>query len=87
VNHGESGILDLLRKTNRRAGGTPKEGVPERKWLKTFLGVRLAVLRADSTWVHAIDRISVYQELLRERNVRLRLPMDVDCYGNHFHLD
>jgi len=87
VNHGESGIANLLRKTDRRAGGTPADGVPERKWLATFLAVRLAVLRADATWSSATDRIVVYQLLLRAGNLRLRLPIEVDCYGNHFRLD
>jgi chitosanase len=87
VNHGESGIVDLLRKTNRRARGTPADGVPEKNWLAAFLSVRLAVLRADATWSLATDRIVVYQRLLRAGNVRLRLPFEVDCYGNHFRLD
>jgi chitosanase len=84
VNHGESGILTLIRRTNSRAGGTPGDGVSEKKWLTKFLAVRLAVLKRDSTWVHAIDRIAVYQRILRSNNVRLRLPLEVDCYGNHF---
>jgi chitosanase len=87
VNHGEDGILGLLRRTERRCGGTPQTGVPEKRWLDTFLRVRLAVLRADSTWVHAVDRIAVYQRLLRDRNLQLRVPMEIDCYGNHFHID
>jgi chitosanase len=86
VNHGEDGINALLRKTNRRCHGTPKTGVPEKKWLAAFLRARLAVLQADSTWVHAVDRIAVYQTLLNQRNFRLRLPIEVDCYGNHFSL-
>jgi len=84
VNHGEDGVRLLLARTNRRAGGTPATGVPEKKWLAIFLEVRLAVLAADSTWVHAVDRIAVYQTLLRARNFRLRHPLTVDCYGNHF---
>lgn len=87
VNHGEDGIRKLLTKANRRAGGTPASGVSEKKWLDAFLKVRLAVLRADSTWVHAVDRIAVYRKLLAERNYRLRRPLEVDCYGNHFRLE
>jgi chitosanase len=87
VNHGESGILTLIRRTNSRAHGTHGDRVSERKWLATFLSVRLAVLRADSTWVHAIDRVAVYKKLLHDGNVRLRLPLEVDCYGNHFRLE
>ncbi len=87
VNHGESGIVKLVKKTNRRAGGHPINRAAEKKWLATFLRVRLAVLRADSTWVHAVDRIAVYQRLMNRRNFHLVLPMEVDCYGNHFRLE
>lgn len=87
VNHGESGIVKLVRKTNRRAGGPPANRAAEKKWLASFLRVRLAVLRADSTWMHAVDRIAVYQRLLRQKNFHLALPMEVDCYGNHFRLE
>lgn len=86
VNHGESGIRKLLARARHRAGGTPADGVPEAKWLAAFLRVRLAVLKADPTWMHAVDRIAVYQRLLNRRNYRLRRPIAVDCYGNHFDL-
>jgi hypothetical protein len=49
--------------------------------------VRLEVLKADSTWVHAVDRIAVYRRLLNQRNFRLHRPITVDCYGNHFVLN
>jgi chitosanase len=87
VNHGEDGIRKLVNRANRRCGGTPKDHVPERKWLAAFLAVRLSVLRADSTWALAVDRIAVYRTLLHAGNVRLRRPFDVDCYGNHFRLE
>ncbi|MGH8048760.1 MAG: chitosanase [Chthoniobacterales bacterium] len=85
VNHGESGILDLIRRTNFRAGGMPGD-VPEKKWLATFLTVRLAILKRDPTWARAVDRIAVYRKLLQKGNVRLRLPINVNCYGNSFTL-
>lgn len=87
VNHGESGIRKLIRRTNTRVRGTPASGVSERRWLAAFLATRLAVLKADATWARAVDRIAVYRQLLRQGNVRLRLPFEVDCYGNHFRLE
>jgi chitosanase len=87
VNHGESGIRKLIARTNRRCRGTPRSGVREKKWLAAFLQTRLRVLQADPTWMHAVDRIAVYQRLLDQRNYRLRLPFEVDCYGNHFRLE
>ncbi len=86
VNHGEDGINRLLRRTNRRAGGTPADGINEAAWLKVFLQTRFRVLRADPVWSLATDRIRVYERLLRDRNVHLRTPMDVDCYNNSFEL-
>ncbi len=87
VNHGENGIRILLARTARLAGGTPRHGATEKRWLDTFLRVRLAVLRADSTWVHAVDRIAVYRKLLTERKSVLRRPLEVECYGNHLRLE
>ncbi|MDD5351541.1 MAG: chitosanase [Chthoniobacteraceae bacterium] len=84
VNHGEDGIRSLIGKANRRCGGMPRDGVSESRWLDAFLRARLAVLKADPTWAQAVDRIAVYRKLLRERNFKLRLPIAVDCYGNHF---
>lgn len=86
VNHGEDGINRLLRRTNRRAGGTPADGINEVAWLKVFLQTRFRVLRADPVWNLATDRIRVYERLLRDRNVHLRTPMEIDCYNNHFEL-
>jgi chitosanase len=85
VNHGEDGVRQLVAKTNRLCGAGTRR-VSELKWLKTFLAVRMATLAADPTWVHAVDRITVYQTLLAQKNYTLRLPLSVDCYGNHFDL-
>lgn len=85
VNHGEDGVRQLVAKTNRRCGVGSRK-VSELKWLRTFLAVRMATLAADPTWVHAVDRITVYETLLAQRNYTLRLPLSVDCYGNHFDL-
>ncbi len=84
VNHGEDGINRLLRRTARRAGGTPASGINETAWLKVFLSTRMRTLRADPVWNLATDRIRVYQRLLRDGNVHLRPPMEINCYGNDF---
>lgn len=86
INHGESGILKLIRKTNRKAGGTPKQGVNEVKWLRTFLEVRFELLHRTPVWTLATDRIRVYQALLKSKNLRLRTPLKVSCYGNYFEI-
>lgn len=84
VNHGEDGINKLIRRTNRRAGGSPSQGVNEIAWLKIFLQTRMRTLQADPVWNLATDRIRVYQSLLRDGNIHLKTPMEIDCYNNHF---
>lgn len=58
----------------------------ELKWLKTFLSVRMPTTAAAPTWVDAVDRITMYETLVAQRNYTLRLPLSIDCYGNHFDL-
>ncbi len=87
INHGEDGINKLLRRTNRRAGGPPTDGVNEVAWLKVFLRTRFRVLNADPVWSLATDRIRVYERLLKAGNVHLRPPMQIHCYGNSFEID
>ncbi len=94
INLGEDGLQDLVRRTNRafgdtpRAGnGTPKGGVDERAWLGKFLALRLAdKLAGDRTERRSADRVRVYQRLLEQGNVRLELPIRLVCYGDHFTL-
>ncbi len=84
INHGEDGARDIIRKTNKAMGGTPKSGVSERLWLKKFLAVRFEVLKADPTWEESLDRVRVYQKLLADGNVQLTLPFRITCYGDPF---
>jgi chitosanase len=84
INFGEDGLEDLVLKTTRAIGASPKNGADEKMWLAKFLELRLAVLRADESWAEAVDRVYVYQRLLTEGNVRLELPIRVTCYGDHF---
>jgi len=87
INLGEDGLQDLVRRTNRAAGGTPKSGIPERTWIGQFLDLRLHDLTTgDRTERHAADRVRVYQRLLEDDNVRLELPIRFTCYGDHFTL-
>ncbi len=87
INLGEDGLQDLVRRTNRLLGGTPKSGIDERAWLAKFLDLRLAdKLAGDRTERHSADRVRVYQRLLAEDNVRLVLPIRLVCYGDRFTL-
>ncbi|MGH8045645.1 MAG: chitosanase [Chthoniobacterales bacterium] len=84
INFGQDGLEELVRKTTRALGGSPKNGADERRWLAKFLDLRMEVLRADPDWREAIDRVRVYQKLLADGNVRLALPIRVTCYGDKF---
>lgn len=85
LNLGEDGLQALVTRTNRAAGGSPKTGVAERAWLARFLELRLADLLAGEPYEReAADRVRVYQRLLAQDNVRLRLPIRLTCYGDRF---
>lgn len=87
INLGEDGLQDLVRRTDRALGGTPKTGIDERAWLARFLDLRLAdKLAGDRTERRSADRVRVYQRLLAEGNVRLTLPIRLVCYGDRFTL-
>ncbi len=85
INLGEDGLEDLSHRTNRALGGTPKSGIDERAWLAKFLDLRLAdKLSGDRTERRSADRVRVYQRLLAQDNVQLKLPIRVTCYGDRF---
>ena len=85
INLGEDGLEELVRRTNRIAGGAPKNGVGEPEWLSKFLSLRLRDLTTgDRTQRHAADRARVYQQLLAEGNVHLLRPIRFVCYGDSF---
>ncbi len=84
INHGESGAKSIINKTNSQMGGSPKSGVDEKQWLSKYLANRMIVLKADSTWAQATDRVKVYQTLLSNNNTSLKTPFPVKCYGDSF---
>lgn len=87
IQHGDGsdpdGLPALISRANTKAGGTPKSGVNERVWLAAFLSVR----RADLThahdpatrqeWARSVDRVSVFDDLLRVGNLALKGPFTV----------
>lgn len=87
IQHGDGsdpdGLPALIARTNAKAGGSPKSGVDERKWLATFLAVRKADLSHASDpatrkeWAGSVDRVGVYEDLLRAGNLSLKGPFEV----------
>jgi chitosanase len=88
IQHGESdvsdGLGDLIRRANAAAGGTPVQGVDERHWLAAFLHARRHALRhaqdpaTRREWAKSVDRVGVYEDLLRQGNLELNGPIHVD---------
>jgi chitosanase len=78
------GTPAMIRRTNKRAGGTPKRRqVSEKRWLKTFLKVRRATLRnpanrdTRAAWRESVSRVDVFSYLVRTGQWRLRAPVKV----------
>jgi chitosanase len=79
------GTPAMIRRTNKRAGGTPKRRkVSEKKWLKTFLKVRRATLRnatdpdTRDAWRESVGRVDAFSYLVRTGQWRLRAPVKLD---------
>ena len=81
INHGESGAIDMINQATSAVGTSD-----EKEWLKKFLEIRYDVLASDRTWAEAVDRVKVYQKLLKDGNVNLKTPMTVSVYGENFTL-
>ena len=79
LNHGEDGTLSIIKKSGSVDGN-------ERVWLQRFLENRLELLKKDKTWKESVDRITVYQQLLKS-NQMLFTPISFTCYGDHFKLE
>jgi chitosanase len=87
VMHGDGddpdGVPALLTAATKDAAGTPKTGVPEHVWLKSFLKVRRADVAhaydADTraTWAEAVGRVDAFSDLLAAGNDDLHGPIQV----------
>ena len=56
----------IFEAAEKAAGGTPATGVDEAKWLDAFLKARYDLLSSwDSTSRASVNRIKIYQELLK----------------------
>jgi chitosanase len=96
INHGFSGLQDLIRKANTAAGNSGQvapvvgyNGITESAWLQRFLEKRRDVLASDSTWIEAVDRVAAYEKQRRRGNWDLgtALRNDVrarDCWGTSY---
>jgi chitosanase len=87
VVHGDGGDPDgapaLAALANKKAGGTPKQGVDERKWLRAFLAARKADMlnpRDPATrkvWAEAADRCDAFTHLLDAGDLAFHGPLKI----------
>jgi hypothetical protein len=71
------GLPALIQRTNEKAGGSPADGVEEKRWLRRFLRVRRADLGhahdpdTREEWASAVDRVDAFLDILKDGNVNL----------------
>ena len=87
IQHGDGpdpdGVPAMLRRAAKRAGGTPRTGTPERRFLKAFLTVRSATLAhahdpsTREAWAASVGRVDAWRYLVRTGQWRLKSPVTV----------
>lgn len=94
IQHGEGDDLDslnsLIKRANKKAGGSPKDGVDEKKWLNKFLDVRYDDLMNPSDpdtrdeWRESVARVDVLRSVAKANNYNLNGPINVHSeeYGD-----
>lgn len=94
IQHGDGDDPDsfyaLIKRTNKKAGGSPKEGIDEKKWLNKFLDVRYDDLMNPANhdtrdeWRESVARVDVLRSIAKENNYNLNGPIHVRSneYGN-----
>jgi chitosanase len=77
------GVPAMLRRARRRAGGTPRTGVGEGRFLRAFIRVRRATLAhahapdTRAVWRESVPRAGAWMYLLRTGQWRLHSPLRV----------
>ncbi|MFT3655906.1 Chitosanase [Bacillus sp. B01(2024)] len=94
IQHGDGDDPDsfyaLIKRTNKKMGGSPKDGTDEKKWLNKFLDVRYDDLMNPSDedtqdeWIVSVARVDVFRDIVKEKNYNLNGPIHVQSseYGN-----
>ncbi|MED1018596.1 chitosanase [Bacillus atrophaeus] len=83
-------LNSLIKRTNKKAGGSPKNGVDEKKWLNKFLDVRYDDLMNPSDpdtrdeWRESVARVDVLRSIAKANNYNLNGPINVysEEYGD-----
>jgi chitosanase len=87
IQHGDGedpdGVRAMLKRATKRAGGTPRTGVPERRFLLAFIRDRRATLAhahdpgTRAAWAETVERADVWRQLVRTGQWRLAAPIRV----------
>lgn len=87
IQHGDGDDPDsfyaLIKRTNKKMGGSPKDGIDEKKWLNKFLDVRYDDLMNPSDedtqdeWRESVARVDVFRDIVKEKNYNLNGPIHV----------
>jgi chitosanase len=87
IQHGDGDDKDslraLIKSTNKKMEGSPKDGVDELKWFEEFMKVRKEVLSDaddESTrdeWAESVGRVDVYKQIFKDENYDLKTPIKI----------
>ncbi|WP_275983455.1 chitosanase [Paenibacillus hamazuiensis] len=87
IQHGDGddpdGLRSLINRTNQAMGGSPKQGIDEKKWLAKFLDVRRADLQhpadrsSQDVWAQSVGRVDVFKYIAAKGNYRLDGPIRI----------
>jgi chitosanase len=81
------GVAATIARAEATAGGSPRDGVDEARWLGAFLEARRAVLSdahdeaTRAAWRASVARVDALRSLLDEGNFGLRAPIAVAPWG------
>lgn len=94
IQHGDGpdpdGVPAMLRRAAARAGGTPRSGVGEKRFVRAFLAVRRATLAhahdpsTRAAWAQTVGRVDAWKYLVRTGQWRLSSPVRVRTRLYHF---
>ena len=85
VNHGESWAFDLIEKTNKKMGWSPKTWIDEKIWLGKLMDFRHEFLKNEyPDW---IDRVIAFRELLTSENLNLKPGFQFSIYWGSYVID
>jgi len=94
IQHGFGDTYDslptIVDRANKKVGGTPKKGINEIEWLKTFIAAREDDLRNPKNLEYkelfqfALDRPKAIRTIIDQENENLNKQISVKVYGDVF---